>query len=246
MQYVIKTIRYLLTCLILVLGIWGLQQPAYAAPDKELFQQINNFRIQYEVPKTIYDPYLAKLADQKAQEMAKYDYIEHTWNGVTFGMRVKPYFELAHATAAGENLAAGYKTEYDTVWQGWRYSTAGHKENMIDTKWKYMGTARALNPDGKFGTYDVMIAGDVPGFKAIPTYSVMIPTGINNYSIIKTQMERLSGYRMYIDSKYRIGATGTWKSTNVIKQLSENNLRYKAYIAQSRNVYELVDGTYVK
>lgn len=91
------------------------------------------------------DSRLARLAQLKAEDMAKKGYFSHT--SPTYGSA----FDMMKAAGysyrtAGENIAKGQKTA-ETVMRGWMNSS-GHRANILSTGYKKIGVGYALDASG--------------------------------------------------------------------------------------------------
>ena len=91
------------------------------------------------------DSQLARLAQLKAEDMAKKGYFSHT--SPTYGSA----FDMMKAAGysyrtAGENIAKGQKTA-ETVMRGWMNSS-GHRANILSTGYAKIGVGYALDASG--------------------------------------------------------------------------------------------------
>ena len=91
------------------------------------------------------DSQLARLAQLKAEDMAKKGYFSHT--SPTYGSA----FDMMKAAGysyrtAGENIAKGQKTA-ETVMRGWMNSS-GHRANILSTGYTKIGVGYALDKNG--------------------------------------------------------------------------------------------------
>ena len=98
------------------------------------------------------DSQLAKLAQMKAEDMAKNGYFSHTspTYGSAFDMMKK--YGVSYKTA-GENIAKGQKTA-QSVMNGWMNSS-GHRANILKSDYTKIGVGYAKASDGT--TYWVQI-----------------------------------------------------------------------------------------
>ena len=91
------------------------------------------------------DSWLAALAQQKAEDMAKNQYFSHT--SPTYGSA----FDMLKAAGysyktAGENIAMGQKSAA-SVMDGWMHSS-GHRANILHTSYEKIGVGYAVSADG--------------------------------------------------------------------------------------------------
>ena len=91
------------------------------------------------------DSQLAKLAQMKAEDMAKNGYFSHTspTYGSAFDMMKK--YGVSYKTA-GENIAKGQKTA-QSVMNGWMNSS-GHRANILKSDYTKIGVGYAKASDG--------------------------------------------------------------------------------------------------
>ena len=88
---------------------------------------------------------LNKLAQLKAEDMAKNGYFSH--NSPTYGSAfdMMKQFDISYKTA-GENIAKGQKTA-QSVMNGWM-SSSGHRANILNSSYKEIGVGIADNGKG--------------------------------------------------------------------------------------------------
>ena len=124
---------------------WGRarQNPAGA-----VVKLVNRYRAQLRLRPLSVSPTLTSAALWKARHMAKYNYFGH-WDPAPPVARSP--FERVQAcgyplTAAGENIAYGYRTP-EVVMQGW-IASPGHRANMQAPQWAAIGVGVAVNGAG--------------------------------------------------------------------------------------------------
>lgn len=91
------------------------------------------------------DSQLNKVAQLKAEDMAKKGYFSH--NSPTYGSA----FDMLKShgikyRTAGENIAKGQKTA-QTVMNGWMNST-GHRANILNSSYSKLGVGYAVSANG--------------------------------------------------------------------------------------------------
>ncbi|WP_186578588.1 CAP domain-containing protein [Aquibacillus kalidii] len=93
------------------------------------------------------EPTLAKVAQEKAEDMAANDYFSHT--SPTYGspFDMLKQFGISY-TAAAENIALGQQTPQE-VMDGWMNSP-GHRENIMDPDVTHIGVGYTI--DGYYWT----------------------------------------------------------------------------------------------
>jgi len=135
----------------LLLGVMGrvwADEPKVelTAEEKEVLELTNKERAKEKLPPLKPNPVLMKVARAHSQNMAKQEKLAHELDGK------KPHERAADAGYKGgwigENCARGdapYPPK-DVV-QGWMES-AGHRKNMLDTKYKEIGIGAAKSASG--------------------------------------------------------------------------------------------------
>ena len=98
------------------------------------------------------DSRLAKLAQMKAEDMAKNGYFSHTSPTYGSAFDMMKTYGVSYKTA-GENIAMGQKTA-ETVMNGWMNSS-GHRANILKSDYTKIGVGYAKASDGT--TYWVQI-----------------------------------------------------------------------------------------
>lgn len=98
------------------------------------------------------DSQLAKLAQLKAEDMAKNGYFSHTSPTYGSAFDMMKTYGVSYKTA-GENIAKGQKTAA-SVMDGWMNSS-GHRANILKSDYTKIGVGYAKSPDGT--TYWVQI-----------------------------------------------------------------------------------------
>lgn len=91
------------------------------------------------------DPMLSKIAQLKAEDMARNNYFDHT--SPSYGLPWEMAIELGYPTnQVGENLASGYITANETV-RAWMESP-GHKDNLLLKTYTVIGVGYMEDSDG--------------------------------------------------------------------------------------------------
>lgn len=91
------------------------------------------------------DSQLTKLAQLKAEDMAKNKYFSHTSPTYGSAFNMMKTYGVAYKTA-GENIAKGQKTA-TAVMNGWMNSQ-GHKANILSSKFTSIGVGYATDGNG--------------------------------------------------------------------------------------------------
>lgn len=101
----------------------------------QVFDLVNQIRAQHGLPPFKRFVFLDAVADRRAMEISSY-YSHSRPDGKKFST-IYAEFGLEYHYA-GENIAAGYPTAQEVV-DAWMASTQGHRENILSTKYTYMG-----------------------------------------------------------------------------------------------------------
>lgn len=179
----------LLTCLLLpALALAGCQseppravQPTFyqdlASPGAQVDQQkalamINEYRAKSGAGPLRLDPELGRIARSYAATMAAADRMSHQVTAADkLGERLRA--EGYAFAAAGENIAAGYRTLAE-AFSGWRQSPP-HDRGMKDKDMTLMGIGTAVNPNSKYKVFWCLIFArpkdvvGVPGVESVPS-----------------------------------------------------------------------------
>lgn len=111
----------------------------------ETINLVNKERTGKGVKALSHDLELSKIAQIKAEDMAKLDYFEHI--SPTYGTVGEMLATFKYTwTAYGENIAMGYETPKATV-NGW-INSPGHYKNMMNTNFTNIGSGYATSSDG--------------------------------------------------------------------------------------------------
>ncbi len=91
------------------------------------------------------DSQLTRLAQLKAEDMAKNKYFSHTSPTYGSAFDMMKTYGVSYETA-GENIAMGQKTP-EAVMEGWMNS-AGHRANILNSAYTGIGVGYAVSSDG--------------------------------------------------------------------------------------------------
>ncbi len=119
--------------------------------EKITFALINQKRVKSGLQPLIWSDEVAKIARLHSENMAKYDFFGH--RGVD-GKMVNDRADslgLTKWTAMGENIAfnRGYQKPLECAVEKWMESV-GHRENLLDSRWKESAIGIAVTNDGTF------------------------------------------------------------------------------------------------
>ncbi len=109
---------------------------------EEVLSLVNQIRAEVGAAPLTLDTTLCYAATLRSIEMQENNYFSHTRPNGTSCFTVLDTFNIRWS-AAGENIAAGYRTPSDVV-TGWKNSE-GHYKNMINTNYTKLGV-------GKYGS----------------------------------------------------------------------------------------------
>lgn len=123
--------------------------------DNNVLSKINTLRERLNIPPIVLDSTLSDLAQKKAMDMAKYNYV---WHISKDGMSIIEFATSQNIPISGsiwENVA-GWNVSDMSLQDGLEES-GSHRYNMIDSRWKKIGIGYVLQ-NGK--TYIVQIFGE--------------------------------------------------------------------------------------
>lgn len=135
-----------------------------------LLENHNDARRLGSIPPLQADSRLDYMAQSHAIAMQKSGRMSHDNAGDgTFSQRLRQFG--IQASAAGENVAAGYKTE-SAVMQGWLNSPE-HRANILNRSYTHMGAGRA-------GNYWCVVFARLTRTQAQEPEQYSLPAGIEN------------------------------------------------------------------
>lgn len=138
------------------------KNPAKAADSFELerqaFELINKQREISGLPSLVWSDDVARIARMHSENMAKFDFFSH--KGID-GMMVNERADLLGIRkwrAIGENIAynQGYKNPVEFAVKLWMESP-GHRENLLNSRWKESGIGVAVTNDGTYYFTEVFL-----------------------------------------------------------------------------------------
>lgn len=111
----------------------------------EILNLVNKERAEAGLPALKSDPQVSKLAQMKAEDMAKNKYFAH--NSPTYGSAfdMMNKYGVSYRTA-GENIAKGQKTS-QSVMNGWMNSP-GHRANILKNGYTRLGVGYTVDASG--------------------------------------------------------------------------------------------------
>lgn len=113
--------------------------------ERRILERVNEERGKVGLKALTYNEELADVADIKAADMRDSDYFDHISPVYGFPFDMMKSFNIKY-TAAGENIAIGYKTP-ESVMEGWMNSQ-GHKENILRDKFEQIGIGFEIDDSG--------------------------------------------------------------------------------------------------
>ena len=127
----------------------GVSQSSYGA---QVVSLVNKERAAQGLSALTADSRLTRLAQLKAEDMAKNKYFSHTSPTYGSAFDMMKTYGVSYDTA-GENIATGQKTA-EAVMEGWMNSQ-GHRANILNSAYTGIGVGYAKSSDGT--TYWVQI-----------------------------------------------------------------------------------------
>ncbi|KAF1773105.1 CAP domain [Phytophthora cactorum] len=123
---------------------------AQTSPHALLLAAVNKERAAVGLPSLCMNTKLQSAAQKHSNDMAANNFMSHTGsNGSSMSQRITASgFKW---TAIAENVAAGQK-DVTTVMQAWMNS-AGHKKNILGSKYKMFGCGYAYNANSIYKRY---------------------------------------------------------------------------------------------
>lgn len=119
--------------------------------EKEMLGLVNAERKRLGISTVELDTDLTEIAALKAKEMAELNYFSHT--SPVYGKLAEFVSHYGYSRKnVSENIHKGTSGTAKQVFDIWLNSTTGHRENMLNPKWKYIGIGTAeryeYNSDG--------------------------------------------------------------------------------------------------
>lgn len=122
----------------------------YALNEKLNFHLTNGLRAINGVAKLTYCEDAAAVAKKHSTDMATRNFFDHiNPDGKKVGVRLTE--GGVKWSACGENIVAGYYDPYDIA-NGW-YNSEGHRKNILNSKYKYLGVGFAYNEKAEYKYY---------------------------------------------------------------------------------------------
>ncbi|MGG3738755.1 CAP domain-containing protein [Aeribacillus pallidus] len=110
--------------------------------EQKVVELTNNERAKFGLPALTFEPELAKVAREKANDMARNHYFSHT--SPTYGspFDMMKQFGISYRTA-GENIAMGQRSPEQVV-NDWMNSE-GHRKNILNPNFTHIGVGYVEN-----------------------------------------------------------------------------------------------------
>lgn len=127
----------------------------------DVFEQTNEIRTGRKLRELKRDPHLDAVAQAHAVDMARQGYFDHS---SPQGMDVFDRMEITGCTdwwTGGENLAAGYRSP-EVAMKSWMDSK-GHRSNVLNGQYEYMGIGVYEAPGTPYGWYWVQVFASYRG-----------------------------------------------------------------------------------
>ena len=152
-----STIRHFAALVIAVLFVASLtadpprsddKKPAFKLTDDEqaVLDRTNAERKKADVPPLKANELLTKSAREHSANMAKQQTLDHVLDGKSPADRITAAGYKFSAMA--ENIAMGQRTPAEVI-ASWMSSTAGHKENMLNSTYTEIGIGIAADANGQ-------------------------------------------------------------------------------------------------
>jgi uncharacterized protein YkwD len=109
--------------------------------EKEMLALVNAERERLGIAPVELNTDLTKIAALKAGEMAELNYFGHT--SPNYGKPWEFAKHFGYDKSVSENIHCGTSSTAKRVFEIWLNSTSGHRENMLNPKWKYIGIGTA-------------------------------------------------------------------------------------------------------
>jgi uncharacterized protein YkwD len=122
-----------------------------SAEERAVLAQINRARAARALPALRFEGRLQRTARWMSQDMVANDRFDHTDSLGRDPFQRLDRFGYRARGARGENIAAGNETAQDTYLQ-W-FESAPHRQNMLSTKYRYVGIARVCDELSEYGCY---------------------------------------------------------------------------------------------
>jgi uncharacterized protein YkwD len=118
--------------------------------ERQAFDLLNQKRVENGLKPVVWNEEIAKVARSHSQNMANNNFFSHQGlDGRTVDNRADS-FGIRNWRRIGENIAynRGYDNPVEYAVLRWMQSQ-GHRENLLNDKWKESGVGIAIAPDGK-------------------------------------------------------------------------------------------------
>ena len=121
------------------------ETPQEKTAGKNVLELVNQERTEQGLDALVWNEDVAKVAQEKAEDMARNGYFSHT--SPTYGspFEMMKSFGISYS-AAGENIAKGYTTP-EAVMHGWMNSE-GHRANILNSQFTQLGVGVAKDSNG--------------------------------------------------------------------------------------------------
>jgi len=119
--------------------------------EKQTFEMINQKRLENGLQVLVWSDDVAKIARLHSENMAKYKFFSHQGNDGKMVNDRADLLGITKWTAMGENIAfnRGYQKPIECAVEKWMDSR-GHRENLLNSRWKESAIGIAVSDDGTF------------------------------------------------------------------------------------------------
>ena len=131
---------------------------AVAAAEREAFDLLNAQRTAKGLAELVWNEQVAEIARHHSQNMAKDNFFSHQDHDGQLVNDRADRAGLSDWSAIGENIAfvKGFKDACEMAVENWMQST-GHRENLLNVRWKESAVGVAITPDGTYYFTQVFI-----------------------------------------------------------------------------------------
>lgn len=124
--------------------------------ENEMVRLVNDERERLGLSTLKHSEQLTEIATLKAEEMTELNYFGHT--SPNYGKPSQFAKHYGYGKNVSENIHRGTSATPQQVFDIWMNSTTGHRENMLNPKWKYIGVGWSnkleYNGDGSMKPVD--------------------------------------------------------------------------------------------
>ena len=119
--------------------------------ERQAFEEINQQRAKMNLTPLVWSDDAAKIARLHSENMANFKFFSHTGLDGSMVNDRADSFRVSKWRAVGENIAynRGYANPIEFAVDRWMHSP-GHRENILNARWKESGIGIAITLDGAY------------------------------------------------------------------------------------------------